>query len=486
MSLSRHLDTARSALRAVSAALDDASSPFEDLELAAIQMEELLRAKATMDARFVHLAEKTDAPRRAGTTNLCDYLTRTLGISRKEAFARIATARELYGEIPAREVKEADFLHVPVSDRDDAIHKAKTAEEERARNAREHQARARQAAVEVAAEKTTSINQELENLNENASTPRAELFADALEQAKHRTVEDLRIWVRRKVLEANRRTRTVAGKKDHLAAHRKRNVWFTRTDTDGGVRFGGYLPAGMAANLAAALAAGRQPGTNTHDSPQEDKRTLQQRRADQLNAICSSYLNQPGKARRGRGSVVVTGTVDDFQRVGVNTRFATNTGHELNALEVLQNTAHDADYFLACDAVNPVPLALGRAKRSASFEQRLVLAAMELVCSCPDCDVPASECDAHHLQAFIDGGRTDIENLTLLCRRHHTDNNDRHDGAGGLGHYARDALTGKVGWHPPDGEPRFNTTEKRKSAAGVRVTSREPEPPDGRDTERAA
>lgn len=40
-------------------------------------------------------------------------------------------------------------------------------------------------------------------------------------------------------------------------------------------------------------------------------------------------------------------------------------------------------------------------------------------CSFPGCDRPPSWCQAHHIRHWIDGGVTDIDNLTLLCERHH-------------------------------------------------------------------
>ncbi|MFL6141903.1 MAG: HNH endonuclease signature motif containing protein [Labedaea sp.] len=33
--------------------------------------------------------------------------------------------------------------------------------------------------------------------------------------------------------------------------------------------------------------------------------------------------------------------------------------------------------------------------------------------------MPARWTDAHHIHHWIDGGRTDLANMVLLCRRHH-------------------------------------------------------------------
>jgi hypothetical protein len=41
-------------------------------------------------------------------------------------------------------------------------------------------------------------------------------------------------------------------------------------------------------------------------------------------------------------------------------------------------------------------------------------------CSFPGCTHPAAWCDRHHILDWILGGLTDLDNLTLLCRYHHT------------------------------------------------------------------
>ena len=40
-------------------------------------------------------------------------------------------------------------------------------------------------------------------------------------------------------------------------------------------------------------------------------------------------------------------------------------------------------------------------------------------CRFPGCDRPPSQCDAHHLKHRAQGGKNVMENLALLCRRHH-------------------------------------------------------------------
>ncbi|MFB9599204.1 DUF222 domain-containing protein, partial [Saccharothrix longispora] len=83
---------------------------------------------------------------------------------------------------------------------------------------------------------------------------------------------------------------------------------------------------------------------------------------------------------------------------------------------------------IACDAkILPVVLGgasevldLGRAKRTVSVAQRRALHARDRGCAFPDCHRPPKWCDAHHVRHWADGGSTDLSNLVLLCRTHHS------------------------------------------------------------------
>jgi hypothetical protein len=64
-------------------------------------------------------------------------------------------------------------------------------------------------------------------------------------------------------------------------------------------------------------------------------------------------------------------------------------------------------------------LAAGRARRLATPAQTLALAARDAGCSFPGCDIPPEWCERHHVVPWVDGGRTDLDNVTLVCRYHH-------------------------------------------------------------------
>ena len=65
------------------------------------------------------------------------------------------------------------------------------------------------------------------------------------------------------------------------------------------------------------------------------------------------------------------------------------------------------------------PLAVGRATRLATKAQRTALAIRDRGCVIPGCDRPPAECQVHHVTDWAAGGRTDCDNLALLCWTHH-------------------------------------------------------------------
>lgn len=70
--------------------------------------------------------------------------------------------------------------------------------------------------------------------------------------------------------------------------------------------------------------------------------------------------------------------------------------------------------------------------------QRRALTARDLGCAARGCTRPPAMCDAHHLVRRADGGSHDLDNLVLLCRRHHV-----------LWHLGKITLADlHVPWHP--------------------------------------
>ena len=61
------------------------------------------------------------------------------------------------------------------------------------------------------------------------------------------------------------------------------------------------------------------------------------------------------------------------------------------------------------------PLWLGRNQRLGNAAQRLAIAVRD-----GGCWAPMQRCEPHHIREWHrDGGRTDVDNLVAVCRRHH-------------------------------------------------------------------
>lgn len=80
---------------------------------------------------------------------------------------------------------------------------------------------------------------------------------------------------------------------------------------------------------------------------------------------------------------------------------------------------------LACDASlieiverDGEPLRLGRKSRTISTALRRALFSRDRGCRFPGC-TNQRFLDAHHIVHWVNGGLTNLENLVLLCRRHH-------------------------------------------------------------------
>ena len=64
-------------------------------------------------------------------------------------------------------------------------------------------------------------------------------------------------------------------------------------------------------------------------------------------------------------------------------------------------------------------LDLGREVRTATPQQRRAVVARDRHCRAPGCRTRTRHCEVHHLQPWVLGGRTDLDNLVLLCGAHH-------------------------------------------------------------------
>jgi len=146
--------------------------------------------------------------------------------------------------------------------------------------------------------------------------------------------------------------------------------------------------------------------------------TAAQRHAESMATICGHYLNHhtAPQGRRHRPHVNVVMTLEQYL-AGLGGTYL-NTGgtvapHEAAALA--------CDAAVRCIVVDGRTTVLddGQKTRTAPAPLYNVLLARDQGCRWPGCDRPGSHCDAHHVIWFEHGGSTSVDNLVLLCRRHH-------------------------------------------------------------------
>jgi hypothetical protein len=96
----------------------------------------------------------------------------------------------------------------------------------------------------------------------------------------------------------------------------------------------------------------------------------------------------------------------------------TTDGTELSAT-TLRRLACDAEIIPAVLGTHGEPLDVGRAKRLVTLALWVALVLRDRHCAFPGCDRPPLMCHAHHILHWIQGGKTKLDNLVLLCGHHH-------------------------------------------------------------------
>lgn len=178
------------------------------------------------------------------------------------------------------------------------------------------------------------------------------------------------------------------------------------TCPDGGMNVSGYLdPAGGEAVRSALEPLARKQGA-------EDERDRNQRMAD---ALVDAVAGGTGKA-----NIQVTTTVERLAGLAGSPAADLQYGAPVS-VETLRRLACDCSITrVLLDSESQV-IELGRAKRLPSAPMRRALEARDKGCKWPGCDRPAKWCAPHHFKHWAQhGGTTDLDNLVLLCHRHHS------------------------------------------------------------------
>ena len=105
------------------------------------------------------------------------------------------------------------------------------------------------------------------------------------------------------------------------------------------------------------------------------------------------------------------------QPVGCGLESSLHHGALYVSMEASRRLACDASVVKMCHAADGAVLDVGRKTRTIPPSIRRALAARDTSCRFPGCT--SRRCDAHHVDHWADGGGTSLDNLVLLCRRHH-------------------------------------------------------------------
>jgi hypothetical protein len=217
----------------------------------------------------------------------------------------------------------------------------------------------------------------------------------------------------------------------------------------------GQLDAGEAAIVEAALRVFDVPDRfDEHGQLMGEARTVGKRNADALVEVCRFALtHREGAGESGRFVPHVSLVVDvnelrasALRGVGVRSHadlaqvstdkgwsavelawFADALGHHgVGVTSEGSELDATAVSLLTCDSVvqrvmvaGSKVLNMGREVRTATLAQRRAIIARDRHCRAPGCRTKPKHCDVHHVDHWINGGRTDVDRMVLLCGTHH-------------------------------------------------------------------
>jgi Domain of unknown function (DUF222) len=242
---------------------------------------------------------------------------------------------------------------------------------------------------------------------------------------------------------------------------RRRGLHLGQQGPDGMSRLSGLLDPEARAYVEAIEAAVR-PGRHQPDHGPEarDDRSPAQRCHDALKfglktAIASGGLG----AHRGHPvTVVLTTTLAELNHaaraavdpsVPMPAPATTGGGSRLPMRDLIRMAASAIHYLAVFDDHTERPLYLGRQKRLATADQRLICYARDRGCTRPNCLESGYRCEVHHSPDFGHGGRTDADQLHFLCGCDHA------MASRGQAHTVV-TQSGRLGWTDGTGPPEIN------------------------------
>lgn len=207
-----------------------------------------------------------------------------------------------------------------------------------------------------------------------------------------------------------RRQRTITAAESNECQLRRSHKM--RWDTDHRMLFyKGSLPEDAGAILETAInrladQIGRDPLTGLYDP-------FDVRAADALVQLASQSLGSDGDPDR---ATVVVHVRASALTSGLGSGEVQN-GSSIS-IETVRRLACDARVELVAEDVNGVPVGVGRARRTVPAWMIRTLLQRDGGCRFPSC-LHRRWVHAHHIRFWSDQGPTDLDNLIMLCPRHH-------------------------------------------------------------------
>ncbi|MFX4273587.1 DUF222 domain-containing protein [Propionibacteriaceae bacterium Y1685] len=214
---------------------------------------------------------------------------------------------------------------------------------------------------------------------------------------------------------------------------------------DGSYVIEGSLTRECGAQLWTVISSLAKPRPSDIAGP--DLRSPGQRMHDAVDDMAGRLLRSGRLPQSGGTPATVIVTIDHdslVRGVGFGT---TSAGQPIPTAELLRLASEAQVIPVVLDDAGAV-LSAGRTMRLATSGQTNALIARDGGCSFPGCEIPPEWCERHHIQEWISGGRTDLDNLTLVCKYHH-----RNFQAAG---WACEMINNVPHWRPPDWLPGPN------------------------------
>lgn len=200
---------------------------------------------------------------------------------------------------------------------------------------------------------------------------------------------------------------------------------------------------------------------------------ISQRRADALVRMAEGYLSKSGAVNSGdRYLVHVHTDMETLKADGAGAESEIDEGRNVSA-ETSRRLSCDAGVVHWLENKEGETLSVGRKTRTIPPAIRRALKRRDKGCRFPGCTCNRFV-DAHHIAHWADGGETSVDNLVLLCRRHHRLVHEEGFGV----HSKADgqvSFTDPQGHHLPDaGNARFSgnvfALMTENSQSGIRIT----------------